>query len=639
MARVRESGAVQRQAQEDRREAGSVESLVTSRFWMLSVLVITIATVLLYLPVFDAGKEYTNWDDEIYVVDQPLAQSVSWKNIVAMFNTDNAVAANYHPLTMLSLGATRELLGTSARAQAGVNLLLHLATALLVLVFMRQLVPGNRMVGVLVAFWFAIHPMHVESVAWISERKDVLYAFLLLCGLNAYVRYLRTQRPTMLVAAFMAFVASCLAKAMAVPMVVAMVLLDHYHKRPVQVRSLLEKLPFLAVALWVGFTAIAVQKGAISSFETLTLAQRFAYAGYGFVMYWVKMVLPFGLSAYYPYPATASVGMLPVWFYLMPVMALVIIIVPIMLVRRQLEALRVVAFGMGFFVLFVALVLQFVSVGHVVMADRYTYVPYIGSLFLLAWGLQWLMERQRRLALTLCVALSVLFAVQTARQVRVWKNSETLWSSVIALYPYEFTPSGSIARRGATAAYGARAMHAYRKGRTDQALQDLQVIERAGAKGWKFYQLLGVIYGERGQYAKAVRALSTAIAEQPGEVSLHYNRAVALIRASRPEQALDDYRRAVELGAQGARRYESLVGLARTSLMLNRFQEALTWCEPLVQEFPQAFDGYFLRGTALVNLARPIEAAENLQRALNIRPSDADARFNLSIALRNAAVP
>lgn len=612
---------------------------MTSRFWMLSVLVIILTTVIVYMPVFDVGKEYTNWDDEIYVVDQPLAQSLEWKNITAMFDTDNAVAANYHPLTMLSLAVTREVFGTSARAQAGVNLLLHLANAFLVLVFMRQLSPDKSMVGVLVALWFAIHPMHVESVAWISERKDVLYTLFLLIALLAYGRYIRTQHIGMLMLAFGGFVASCLSKAMAVPMVVAMVLMDYYHSRPVELRTVVEKLPFLLVALWIGLTAIALQKGAISSYETLTLVQRFAYAGYGFVMYWVKMILPIGLSAYYPYPATAHTGVLSAWYYLMPVLALAIMIVPVVLVQRQPEARRVVIFGMGFFVLFVALVLQFVSVGHVVMADRYTYVPYIGSLFILAWGVQWLLERQRTLALTLCGALSVLFAVQTARQVRVWKNSETLWSSVIAQYPYEFTPSGSVIHHGATAAYGARAMNAYRKGRTGQALADLQVIERAGAKGWKFYQLLGVIYGERGDYAKAVRALSTAIAEQPGEVSLHYNRAVALIRSSRPERALDDYRRAVELGAEGSQRYESIVGLARTSLMLNRFQDALTWSEPLVREFPQAFDGYFLRGTALVNLARPIEAVENLQRALKIRPSDADAQFNLSIALQNTAAP
>lgn len=597
--------------------------------------ILVIVTALVYLPVLDAGKEYTNWDDEIYVVDQPLVTSLTAKNIGAMFDTENGVASNYHPLTMLSLAVVREVLGPTARAQAGVNLLLHVINTILVFLLIVRLTEGGLFVGGLTALWFGIHPMHVESVAWISERKDVLYTLFLLCSLLAYVRYLGTMQRSMLVVAFVAFVASCLSKAMAVPMVGAMVLIDFWYRRPIGRAMILEKLPFFAVAVWIGLVAIDQQQGAIASFETLTIAQRIAYAGYGFVMYWVKMLLPINLSAFYPYPATATTGSLATWYYVMPAVALLMVIAPIGAFRRHETARRVFIFGMGFFVLFVVLVLQLLSVGQVVMADRYSYVSYIGSLFLVASAAEWLLRRNRSVAVTLCALVSVLFAVQAYRQTRVWKNSGTLWSSVIDVYPYEFSSTG-IRRVGVPAAYGARAMYFYRQGRTDRALQDLQVVLRARAKGWKYYQLLGVIYGQQGEYGKAIAALDAAIAQQPSEASLYYNRAVARLRVSMPQLAMDDYRQALENNATADQRYESLVGIARTNLMLGRFDECLAWSAQAVDEFPNGFDGYFLQGTALVNLARPAEAIEQLRRSLSIRADDASAWYNLSIALGNA---
>ncbi|MBU3679283.1 MAG: tetratricopeptide repeat protein [Candidatus Kapabacteria bacterium] len=591
-------------------------------------------TTLVYVPVFDSGKEYTNWDDEIYVVDQPLVSSLSQETVAAMFDTNNGVAANYHPLTMLSLALVREVFGPSARAQAGMNVLLHLINTVLVFLLVLRLTEGKTVVGTLTALWFGIHPMHVESVAWISERKDVLYALFLLCSMLAYVRYINTNSLVILVLAFAAFVASCLSKAMAVPMVGAMVLLDYWFRRPISRTSILEKLPFALVAVWIGLTAIDQQQGAISSFETLTLVQRIVYAGYGFVMYWVKMLVPINLSAYYPYPATATSGALPMWYYAMPIVAAAMVVGPIVALRGREQVRRVFLFGMGFYALFVVLVLQLLSVGQVVMADRYSYVSYIGSLFVLASGLAWLLQRNRTVGLVLCTALSVLFCVQTFRQTRVWKNSETLWTNVIAIYPYEFSATG-VRQAGVPAAYGARAMNYYRQGRIDRALEDLRVVARARAKGWKYYQLLGVIYGQLGEYGKAIAALDAAIAQQPSHASLYYNRAVAHLRVSMPQQALDDYRDALERNVDADQRYETIAGLARTNLMLGRFQESLSWSEQVIREYPNGFDGYFLRGTALVNLARSTEAIDPLRRSTTIRADDASAWFNLSIALRN----
>jgi len=262
----------------------------------LALLAVVLAvTAACFTPALSPRKEFTNWDDPGYVTDQPLVRTLSADTLRRMFDPATHVMFNYHPLTVLSLALDHRRAGLDVRAYAATNLALHLLNTLLVAALLSGL-SGRAVVGALGALWFGIHPMHVESVAWISGRKDLLYGLFFLAACLAYLRYLDGGRARWLGVAFAAFVLSCLSKAMAVPLSVVLLLLYAYRGRRITARVLLEKLPFVVVALWIGWVAIGLQP--IATFRRFDAPTRVEVAAYAFLGYGAKLVVPHGLSAF-----------------------------------------------------------------------------------------------------------------------------------------------------------------------------------------------------------------------------------------------------------------------------------------------------------------------------------------------------
>lgn len=603
--------------------------------WLVAA-IIALVTVLSYLPVFDADKEFTNWDDNVYVTEQPLVKSFDASTIATFFDPSTEVSSNYHPLTMISLAADHAMFGADASAFARTNLLFHVLNTFLLFWFVFRLLNGNLIVAGITAIVWGVHPMHVESVAWISERKDVLYAFFLLLSLLSYQRYLRSSNMLFLLGSTLAFVASCLSKAMAVPLPIALLVLDYYYRRGFSIRTVVEKLPMLAMSVWIGITALSIQsKTAIAKFDVITPLQRVAFAGYGFVMYWVKMLLPFELSTYYPYPTTGAGGEVNALYFLMPVVALAIVVVPIVFTRGRPDLRRMIVLAMAVFVLFVALVLQLISVGQVIMAERYTYVPYVGSVLLLAYGLWRLIERWRIVGWTLTSAFVVMCVSLTYVQAGVWKNSETLWTQVIERYPYEWTETdGSITvtRVGAAPAYGSRASYYMKKNMDDKAFADLRVLEIVQAPDWKGQQMLGVLYGRRNEYDKSIDVLTKVITAQPTNGEPYYNRGISYAMTGKSAQAAADFDMAIRNGVTGDELRMSMIGAAREHLNAKQHAACYEAASRLTAAYPNDAEGPFLAGTALVNLKRYDEAIEALTRAAAMKPDYAAAWFNMAVA-------
>ena len=597
---------------------------------------LVLLTVASYLPILDGAKEFTNLDDGVYVVDQPLVRAFDASTIATLFDPSTEVSSNYHPLTMVSLGIDHALFGMDASAFARTNLLFHVLNTILVFFVVFHLLDRNVVAAGIAACLWGIHPMHVESVAWISERKDVLYTFFLLLSLLSYQRYLRDNNLFYFVLTSLAFVASCLSKAMAVPLPIALFVLDYYYKRGLSIRSVIEKIPLLAVSVWVGITAISIQsKAAIAEFDVITPMQRIAFAGYGFVMYWVKMLAPFELSAFYPYPTTGAGGEVHPLYFLMPFLAAAIVAVPVLLSRGNKPLQRLVVVGMALFALFVALVLQLISVGQVIMAERYTYVPYLGSLLLLAYVLWRAIERWKLIGWGITLGFIAMCSALTYTQAGVWKTSETLWTQVIERYPYEWTQTGdqvNVTRVGVAAAYGSRASYYMTKGLDDKAYQDLQVFEVAKAPDVKGMQMLGVVYGRRKEYAKSIAMLDNVVAQKPNWDEPYFNRAISYAMVQRHAEAAADFERALALGVKAADQRMAAVGAAREHLNAKQYQACIVAAERVMALFPDEADGPFLKGTAMVNLKRYDEALQLLNASLTLAPNNAAAWFNIAVA-------
>src|SRR4030095_8431501 len=379
--------------------------------WILAIVAIT---AIFFLPMFKNG--FTNWDDEFYVINNHLLRGPDWAGI---FNTP--VVSNYHPLTIISLAINFAISGIDPSSYMIFNLLLHLANTVLVYYFILQISSGKNYVALFTALIFGIHPMHVESVAWISERKDLLYTLFFLLSLIQYWRFLQTGKKSKLILCFLFFSLSLLSKPAAIILPLLLLLFDYWQGRAFHKKVIIEKIPFLLLALIFAVITLKIQSGsAITGFDSYPLWTRFFFANYVSVAYLVRFIIPYPLSAFHPFPSPGNLG-LPV--LLSPLIMLILLTI-IWLKRKN----KLFIFSFLFYLLNILLVLQVVTVGAALVAERYTYVPYIGVAFFVTMLIDQYVNKYRKKWVWLFTAsLAFVFCFITFQRVKVWKDSGTLW--------------------------------------------------------------------------------------------------------------------------------------------------------------------------------------------------------------------
>src|SRR6185436_1427079 len=332
--------------------------------WLVPVLILTAA---FFLPMLNNG--FTNWDDELYVTQNPLLKGPDWEG---MFT--RAEASNYHPLTMVSLAFNYIIGGFDPFSYHLVNWLLHILNTGLVFLFVHKISGRKNFVAAFVAIIFGVHPMHVESVAWISERKDVLYAFFFLLSLLQYWKFIETNKRSNYIFCLLFFILSLLSKPAAIILPLVLLLLDYWKSGSVNKKMVIEKIPLFLLSFIFGYITVKVQSAdAIAGLDVWPLWTRFFFACYTIMIYAVRFIVPYPLSAYHPYPSLDSLG-LPV--YLSPLF--MIALLGLLWLKRKD---RLFVFSVLFFVANLLLVIQIVSIGLTIVSERYTYIPYIGLAF------------------------------------------------------------------------------------------------------------------------------------------------------------------------------------------------------------------------------------------------------------------
>lgn len=352
--------------------------------YRIPLFLIILITFIAFLPVLQNG--FVNFDDDRYILNNPMLASINLSDIFSSY-----IVGNYHPLTMLIYAIEYQFFGLNAGGYHAVSLLLHLL--IVILVFYVVLSLSNRKEVALVAsLLFGIHPLHVESVAWASELKDLLYTFFFLASWLCYLRYLKEPKRKFYFYCLFLFLLSLLSKGMAVSLPVVLLLTDYFKGRKLNAKAWLEKAPFFALSIIFGIVAIIAQKsgGAIQDLEVYPLVQRIAFACYGFITYLLKFVVPYELCTYYPYPLKSVAG-IPGWYYIYPIVLLALIA----FVFYSLRFSKKFFFGIGFFTITVFLVLQLLPVGNTIMADRYSYIPSIGIFYLAGEGFYRLWQKKK----------------------------------------------------------------------------------------------------------------------------------------------------------------------------------------------------------------------------------------------------
>ncbi|MBN1611075.1 MAG: tetratricopeptide repeat protein [Polyangiaceae bacterium] len=558
--------------------------------------VIAWVTWLAFSPSLANG--FTHWDDDVYVLDNLDIRAFTLENVRRVFSS--SYGAGYQPLTMLTYMVDYHFFRLDPKAYHTTDLILHVANALLVFSLMLRL---TRRYGtsLLVSLLFAVHPLRVESVAWIAERKDVLSAFFYLLSLLFYVSHMGERRPRYYWLCLLALLLSLLSKPMAVSQPLVLLLIDRHSNRRLDRKAVLAKTPFFVTVSAFAVITFLVQATAraIPEYAAVPILQRLCVPFYGLVFYLVKTLLPVRLCSLYPLPPQHPGGTVFV-LYAAPLLVLAGAVA----LYRARACSRVLVFGSLFYLVTVLPVLQVVPFGHAIAADRFTYIPLLGPCLVLAQLCQFLFERQlgsgtARSALGIGLAGTILvLANLTYHRCGVWKDRFSLWNDAIAKYP-------------SAAAYNHRGAAYVIEGMYDRAIEDLDQAIRLAPRYFEAYDNRGIARTFRGDYDLAIEDHTEAIRLNARDALAYSDRALAYLHQGKLARAREDLDEAIRLQPT-ATAYKNR-GIIRNAM--GNYRRAIEDFDASVRLDPDHRAAYFHRGLSHEATGNPDRALRDFRRA------------------------
>jgi tetratricopeptide (TPR) repeat protein len=572
-------------------------------------------TIALFASLRTAG--FIGLDDPGYVPANPHVTAGLTTSSLAWAWSAAGYAANWHPLTWLSHMLDVELFGLWAGGHHLTSVLLHaLNTVLLFLLLYRTTSAVGR--SAFVAALFAVHPMHVESVAWIAERKDVLSTLFWFLTMLAYAAWTRRPGVGRYLIVCASFTAGLLSKPMLVTLPCVLLLFDLWPLgrwtgglRGLRPR-LVEKLPLFVLAAASSVITLVVQQrgGATTDLDTLPAATRLANALVAYMQYLGKLVWPTNMAIFYPYREA-----IPWWWIACALVAMVALSVFAWRARNDRAYLTT---GWFWFAGALVPVIGLIQVGQQAMADRYTYVPYVGLFIAIAWAGHWALSRLRlppSVAVGIALADVAGSAVLTASQVRVWQSHETIWKHAAAV-----TSGNYIAANELGMLLAAENRHA-------DALQYFETAARDNPSFPEARNNLGLTYVQLGRLQDALAQYELAVRLKPAFPKAEHNYGNALMMAGKPAEAEPHYRKAISLQPDLADAHHDLgVLLAAQS----RVAEAVAQLEDAVRLNPDSVKSRFVLGMLYGAANRLDDAASMFRDVLQRDPSHTGAREMLA---------
>jgi protein O-mannosyl-transferase len=492
------------------------------------------------------GHEFIIYDDHVYVTDNVhVSTGLSSRNVLWAFTTIEA--SNWHPLTWLSHMLDCQIFGLNPKGHHLTNILFHAANTLL-LWYLLFYVTQNFWQSILVAGLFALHPLHVESVAWIAERKDLLSAFFMFATLTFYSRYAKECRPWPYITALLLYGLGLMSKPMLVTLPFVMMLWDFWplgrlrFRTPSDVvqgspfvtprRLISEKVPFFVLSLLSSIVTYYAQShgGSVAGAHAVPFAFRFVNALVSYTGYILKMIWPFNLAVIYPLPPTLTLVQAAV-------SGLILVGITLVVCNRT----RVNPFlltGWFWYLGTLVPVIGFVQVGRQAMADRYTYIPLIGLFIIISWGLSALTHRlhYRRLIATAVGLLMLAGATAcTWKQVGYWKNDITLFTHAI-----QVVRDNHIAHMNLGLAF-------FERGNIEEAIKHYYEALALGPKSDDLCYYLGLAFGMQGNLDESIAYFTKAVTINPKFADAHYNLGVALAKQRRFEEGIRHFKEALRL--------------------------------------------------------------------------------------------
>ena len=575
----------------------------------LPIVVILAVTFVAFSQTFQS--DFVNWDDDVNILDNKNLNGFSFQNIIKIFTSN--IMGGYNPLPIFTFAIEKALVGKDSLSTIihTDNLLLHLVNVFLVyrLVGLMGL---SRWSALVVALLFGIHPMRVESVAWATERKDVLFGAFYFASLIQYAKYLKsvtssvttglTNRHFLL--AFVLFVFALFSKVQAVSLPLSMLAMDYYFKRPLNFKLLFEKAHFFLGSLAMGLATIILLKSEKTIDDTVlnySFLEKIMVGFFTYMVYLGKFIYPWVMSPLYPFPKDIT-GV----FYATPLFFIASAVGVWYAYRKGWTKL---VFGWAFFIVNYIFVSQIVQAGQGYLADRFTYVPYFGFFVILAAftegglfkatgdseqatedNVDWKMKLG-------VVAYAAILFFTTFNQVKIWKDGETLWTHTInfdSKIPTAYQNRAliyrdrknydkaiadlnmSLAVKPSAASYNSRGKTYFDMNKTLEGLSDYNNAIRLDSTLVEAYANRGAAFGQLGKLDSAMLDLSKALSLDSMHVNALVNRGAALGVLGKKEEAIRDLSRVIELEPT---HYNAMVNRSLTYREMGKFDLALADCD------------------------------------------------------------
>ncbi|HEX3718199.1 MAG TPA: tetratricopeptide repeat protein [Verrucomicrobiae bacterium] len=585
-------------------------TLAASQKWPARLICLSLAAAVLAVFWGALRCDFVNYDDPAYVTSNADVQhGLTKANVVWAFET--GAASNWHPLTWLSHMADVQFYGLRPAGHHLTNLLLHAANAVLLFVIARAMTGALWRSAILAALW-ALHPLRVESVVWVSERKDVLSTLFWMLAVWSYFKFHTSKFKLYYAAAVVCFACGLMAKPMVVTLPFVLLLLDYWPlNRRVGWRLMIEKIPFFILAAISSVVTFLVQRqgGAVSSLTGLPLSARAGNALISYVRYLAKIFWPVHLSVLYPHP-----GHWPIW-RIASAGLLLAIITGIVIWRGRAQPY--LAVGWFWFVGMLAPAIGLVQVGIQSMADRYSYMPMIGILIMVIWGAnemlrpRWILASAAGLAILACAAL-------TPIQVRYWRDSDTLFQHAVAV------------TRDNYLAYNNLGYFLSNRGETEKAMEYYTRSLQINPNYDEAHNNLGYALAQLGRFQEATNEYIKALSLNPGLTEAHNNLGNALGSLGLTDAAIHEYQVALQENPRHADAHNNY-GIALA--MRGQLKEAIEQFRLAVLYKENYASAHSDLGNALAMQGDFAGAIAEYQTCLRINPKDPQAHNNLANVL------
>ncbi len=592
-------------------------------FWKNSALLIPIAVILLLTAIIfspSINNDFVNWDDDVNVLENENLNGFNMTSIKKIFHyKDGIVIGNYNPLPIFTFLIDKELLGGydkktgqyNAKPFHIHNLVLHLICIFLVyrIFLLLKLSPTAAIIGTLL---FAIHPMRVESVAWVTERKDVLLGVFYFAAIISYIKYLKAttdKKQFYYILTLVLFILSLFSKIQAVALPLSMLAIDYYFNRKMEMARIIEKIPHFALSLAFGIAGILFLKdqGSLAITDDVTdysILQRLVIGTFSYCVYLIKLIIPYELSPMYPYPSKLN------WYYYLTPPAVLGVVALFFYWYKQKKTALV--FGLAFFTFNVMFLLQVVGAGQALKADRFTYIPYLGLFFIIAYGYDYFVKQRPNSKTFLTAGLGIYLLVLsglTFQQCKIWKDGETMWSHVLKSYERSSLAWGNRAR-----------WKREQQGDIEGAIADYkQAIAMTSRKpDATYYNSLGKTYFDSNRPKEALENYNTAITIKNDNPEFYANRGAAYGSMNQLDLALSDLSKAIELDNDHDNSYlnRSLVYSAT-----GQHDLAIKDHENYLRLKPNSPDIWYEKGMAQMRVGLYQESLLSLTKAIGFNPN------------------